>query len=84
MLWHDLGLSMYLQAKVQKKNKEEAAAKDLLIRSVQAIKKGLTLDPSNAQMWTSLGIVASHKCKIMVTIYCYQCCGMGTGYLLSL
>lgn len=61
MLWHDLGLSTYLQAKVQEKNNEEAVARDLLIRSVQAIKKGLTLDPSSAQMWTSLGIVASHK-----------------------
>lgn len=64
LLWHDLGLSTYLQAKVQEIAKEEAATRDLLNRSVQAIKKGLTLDPSNAQMWSTLGIVTSHKCKI--------------------
>uniref|UniRef100_A0A0P4WDX8 Tetratricopeptide repeat protein 37 n=1 Tax=Scylla olivacea TaxID=85551 RepID=A0A0P4WDX8_SCYOL len=65
LLWHDLGLSTYLQARVQEGSsegsKEEATIRDLLSHSIQALKKGLTLDPSSSKMWSSLGIVASHK-----------------------
>ncbi|KAG0717698.1 Tetratricopeptide repeat protein 37 [Chionoecetes opilio] len=64
-LWHDLGLNTYLQARAQEGStggpKEETPTRELLNRAIQALKKGLTLDPSNGKMWSSLGIVASHK-----------------------
>ncbi|XP_069945055.1 superkiller complex protein 3 [Cherax quadricarinatus] len=63
-LWHDLGVNTYLQGKVMEANNkggDEAAIKDLMDRSVMALRKSLSLDPLNGMNWNSLGIIAAHK-----------------------
>ncbi|XP_045595970.2 superkiller complex protein 3 [Procambarus clarkii] len=63
-LWHDLGVNTYLQGKILETGKEgesDAAIKDLMERSLMALRKSLSMDPLNGMTWNSLGIVAAHK-----------------------
>nr|XP_058948066.1 tetratricopeptide repeat protein 37-like [Pocillopora verrucosa] len=56
-LWGDLGFNCFQQAKILKGNVKEKMAH----RSLQALKKGLTLQPSNHKLWNSLGVVAASR-----------------------
>lgn len=56
-LWHDLGVNYYAQTKVV----EKVMSKVMAIKSLQALRKSVTLDPSNHQHWTALGVVAASK-----------------------
>jgi len=56
-LWHDLGVNYYVQTKVV----EKVMAKVMAIKSLQALRKAVTLDPSNHLHWTALGVVAASK-----------------------
>ena len=57
-LWHDLGLNLYFQGccDVEKST-------DLFNRSILSLKKSLTFDSCNHEVWNSLGIVAANKSK---------------------
>ena len=56
-LWHDLGVNYFHQSQtvVQKD------ATPLAEKSVQALKKALSIEPNNHKHWTALGHVACHK-----------------------
>ncbi|XP_042221418.1 tetratricopeptide repeat protein 37-like [Homarus americanus] len=64
MLWHDLGVNTYLQGKVLEEGvdgRNDVNTRDLMDRSVMALRKSLSLDPLNGKTWNSLGIVAAHN-----------------------
>ncbi|XP_031551877.1 tetratricopeptide repeat protein 37-like isoform X1 [Actinia tenebrosa] len=54
-LWNDLGYSYFLQAKIE----EGDQCKKLAERSVQVLKKGLTLQRTNHKLWNTLGVVCA-------------------------
>ena len=56
-LWHDLGVNYFHQSQaVLQEDKFPLAEK-----SVQALKKAISLEPTNHKHWTALGHVACHK-----------------------
>ncbi|XP_078313322.1 superkiller complex protein 3-like [Crassostrea virginica] len=52
-LWHDLGFSLYQQSL----RPEVQDAGGVAAKSAEALKKGLSLDPANHQIWNTLGLV---------------------------
>jgi len=56
-LWGDLGFNCFQQAKILVEDDKEK----MVHRSLQALKKGLTLQPSNHKLWNSLGAVAASR-----------------------
>lgn len=56
-LWHDLGVNYFTQTKVV----EKVMSKSVAMKSLQALRKAVTLDPSCHQHWTALGVVAASK-----------------------
>ncbi|XP_020629636.1 tetratricopeptide repeat protein 37-like isoform X1 [Orbicella faveolata] len=56
-LWGDLGFNCFQQSKILEGDEKEKMAH----RSVQALKKAITLQPSNHKLWNSLGVVTASK-----------------------
>jgi len=56
-LWHDLGVSYYYQAQVS----DQILAADFAEKSLEVLKKSITLDDSNHEHWNALGVVAAFK-----------------------
>ncbi|XP_061172794.1 superkiller complex protein 3-like [Saccostrea echinata] len=56
-LWHDLGFNLYQQA--LHSNGQESL--DMAEKSVEALRKGLSLDPVNHLIWNALGLVYCHS-----------------------
>ncbi|KAL9987357.1 hypothetical protein ACROYT_G001647 [Oculina patagonica] len=56
-LWGDLGFNCFQQSKILEGDDKEKMAH----RSVQALKKAITLQPSNHKLWNSLGVVTASK-----------------------
>ena len=64
-LWHDLGVNYFHQSQaVLQEDKFPLADK-----SVQALKKAISLEPTNHKHWTALGHVACHKGIVLLDIY---------------
>ena len=59
-LWHDLGIGFFYLCK---EKSSEAERKSLIDRCMHALKKSLSLDPSNHMHWTALGVVAASQCE---------------------
>ncbi|CAH3018534.1 unnamed protein product [Porites evermanni] len=56
-LWGDLGFNCFQQVKILRGDDREKMAH----RALQALKKGLTLQPSNHILWNTLGVVTASK-----------------------
>ena len=56
-LWHDLGVNYFHQS--QAITKQDAPS--LAEKSVQSLKKAISLEPTNHKHWTALGYVACQK-----------------------
>jgi superkiller protein 3 len=56
-LWHDLGVCYYFEAK----SNEGIVAMDLTQKSLEILKKAVTLDQSSNIYWNALGVVAASK-----------------------
>jgi hypothetical protein len=56
-LWHDLGVNYYYQMKAA----DSALATEFAHRSLEVLKKCVTLNQSNSGHWNALGVVAATK-----------------------
>ncbi|XP_069747865.1 superkiller complex protein 3 [Narcine bancroftii] len=60
-LWCDLGVNYYRQAQHLATTGEENTVHELLEKSLQCLKKSVTLNSKNHQYWNALGVVACYK-----------------------
>lgn len=56
-LWHDLGFNLYLRSL----HADDENALGVAEKSAEALKKGLSLDSANHQIWNTLGLVYCHS-----------------------
>lgn len=66
-LWHDLGFNLYQQSL----HSEDENAVGVAEKSAEALKKGLSLEPANHQIWNTLGLVYCHSGEILEEINDY-------------
>ncbi|XP_066273178.1 tetratricopeptide repeat protein 37-like [Branchiostoma lanceolatum] len=57
-LWHDLGLNYFYQAQ---EDSDKEAAKGLVEKATQALKKAITLESGKHKHWTALGVITASK-----------------------
>jgi dissimilatory sulfite reductase (desulfoviridin) alpha/beta subunit len=64
-LWHDLGVNYYYQMKAT----NSALAADFAYKSLEVLKKCVSLNQSNSAHWNALGVVAATR----GCLYCVKC-----------
>lgn len=62
-LWHDLGFNLYQQSL----HADDENALGVAEKSAEALKKGLSLDSANHQIWNTLGLVYCHSGEMFMS-----------------